>query len=70
LKDIPLIGFLFSSEDTEQRAVETIFILTPTISTGGRPREDVLKAIQRKHELDSPADLGVILTDPLGFKAH
>ncbi|MCP4256811.1 MAG: type II and III secretion system protein, partial [Planctomycetes bacterium] len=30
LKDIPILGFLFSGEDTEQRAVETVFVLTPT----------------------------------------
>jgi type II secretory pathway component GspD/PulD (secretin) len=52
LKDIPLIGFLFSSEDTEQRAVETIFILTPTISTNGRPKEEVMKEVKRIHEPD------------------
>jgi len=50
LKDIPLIGFLFSSEDIESRAVETIFILTPTISTDGGPTEEVMKQIQRIHE--------------------
>ncbi len=50
LRDIPLIGFLFSSEDTEMRAVETIFILTPTISTGGRPTAQVMKEVRKKHE--------------------
>ena len=53
LKDLPLIGFLFSSEDTESRAVETIFILTPTISTDGRPTEEVMKNIQIIHEPES-----------------
>jgi len=53
LKDIPLLGFLFSSEDTESRAVETIFILTPTISTDGRPTEEVMKQVQKIHEPDS-----------------
>jgi len=53
LKDIPLIGFLFSSEDTEQRAVETIFILTPTISTDGRPTEEVMKQVHKSHEPES-----------------
>ena len=53
LKDLPLIGFLFSSEDTEQRAVETIFILTPTISTDGRPTEEVMKNIQIIHDPES-----------------
>ena len=69
LKDIPLIGFLFSSEDTEQRAVETIFILTPTISTNGRPREEVMSEVQRKHEPDSPGGLGEMISDPFGLKA-
>lgn len=54
LRDLPLIGFLFSSEDTEMRAVETIFILTPTISDYGRPRAEVMKEIQRKHEPPTP----------------
>jgi type II secretory pathway component GspD/PulD (secretin) len=53
LKDLPLIGFLFSSEDTESRAVETIFILTPTISTDGRPTEEVMKNVQIIHEPES-----------------
>lgn len=53
LKDLPLIGFLFSSEDTESRAVETIFILTPTISTDGRPTEEVMKNIQIIHDPES-----------------
>ena len=53
LKDLPLIGFLFSSEDTESRAVETIFILTPTISTNGGPTKDVMKQVKRIHEPES-----------------
>jgi hypothetical protein len=70
LKDIPLIGFLFSGEDTEKRAVETIFILTPTISTGGRPKQDVMTEIQRKHDPTTPTNLSDIMTDPFGFKAR
>jgi hypothetical protein len=70
LKDIPILGYLFSSEDTEQRAVETVFILTPTISTNGRPKEEVMKEISRKHEPDSPHGLGEMITDPFGFKAR
>jgi len=69
LKDIPIIGYLFSSEDTEHRAVETIFILTPTISTDGAPKEQVMSEIQRKHEPDSPTGLGEMITDPFGLKA-
>ena len=70
LKDIPIIGFLFSSEDTEQRAVETIFILTPSISTNGRPKEEVMKEVSRRHEQPSPSGLGDAITDPFGFKAR
>jgi Flp pilus assembly secretin CpaC len=53
LKDIPILGFLFSGEDTESRAVETIFILTPTISTNGRPTEEVMKDVKKIHEPES-----------------
>jgi len=70
LKDIPLLGYLFSSEDTEQRAVETLFILTPTISTDGRTKESVMKEIQRKHEPDASSELEDMITDPFGFKAR
>lgn len=34
LKDLPIIGVLFSSKDFEERATEVIFILTPSISSG------------------------------------
>jgi hypothetical protein len=60
LKDLPLIGMLFSGRDFEERAVETIFILTPTISSGGIPRDEMTKEVERKHE--PPA--GNSLTDP------
>jgi Flp pilus assembly secretin CpaC len=70
LKDLPLIGFLFSGEDTEQRAVETVFILTPTISTNGRPREEIMAEIKRKHEsTPSTKDLTDMITDPFGINA-
>lgn len=69
LKDIPLIGFLFSGEDTEQRAVETVFILTPTISTNGRSREEIMAEIRRKHEA-TPSAKGIadMIMDPFGIK--
>jgi len=70
LKDIPIIGFLFSGEDIEERAVETVFILTPTISTGGIPNEEMIQVIQRKHEPARPQSLGEMITDPFGFKAR
>ncbi len=49
LKDIPIIGVLFSSKDFEERGKEVLFILTPTISTGGIPNEEMVADIQRKH---------------------
>ena len=61
LKDLPLIGVLFSGRDFEERAVETIFILTPTFSSGGIPRDEMTKEVERKHE--SPG--GNSFTDPL-----
>jgi type II secretory pathway component GspD/PulD (secretin) len=71
LKDLPLIGFLFSGEDTEQRAVETVFILTPTISTNGRPREEIMAEVKRKHaSTPSPSSLSDIITDPFGINAR
>jgi general secretion pathway protein D len=54
LKDIPLLGYLFSSEDTESRAVETIFILTPTISTDGKPTKQVMEQVRQIHKPKSP----------------
>jgi len=70
LKDIPILGFLFSSEDTEKRAVETLFVLTPSISTDGRPKKEIMREVQRKHEPDTPGGLGEMITDPFGFKAR
>ncbi len=70
LKDIPLIGFLFSGEDTEQRAVETVFILTPTYSTGGRPKKEVMEEIKKKHESSSTESLQDTISDIFDGKSH
>ncbi|MBC8472306.1 MAG: hypothetical protein H8D56_22830 [Planctomycetes bacterium] len=69
LKDIPLIGFLFSGEDTEKRAVETVFILTPTYSTGGRPKQEIMGEIRKKHAPASPTALQEAITDFFGDKS-
>ena len=69
LKDIPLLGFLFSGEDTEKRAVETVFILTPTYSTGGRPKQEIMAEIRRKHAPASPSALQEAITDFFGDKS-
>ena len=71
LKDIPIIGFLFSGEDTEERAVETVFILTPVISTNGRPQEEVLAEIKRRHSTESSSQsFSETITDPFGTAAR
>jgi flagellar biosynthesis GTPase FlhF len=69
LKDIPILGFLFSGEDTEERAVETVFVLTPTYSTGGRPKQEIMKEIRRKHAPASPGALQEAITDFFGDKS-
>jgi len=70
LKDIPLLGFLFSGEDTEQRAVETVFILTPTYSTSGRPKQEVMEEVRKKHEPASPRTLQGTIDDIFKDKSN
>lgn len=67
LKDLPLIGFLFSSKDYEERAVETIFILTPTISDGGIPNREMVEKITERHAPPiPPGELYNKVQKPLG----
>jgi len=70
LKDIPVVGVLFSGRDFEERVVETIFILTPTISTGGIPKQEMVEDIKRKHEPPTSPGLGKAITDPFGLGAR
>ncbi len=71
LKDIPLLGILFSSKDFEHRAKEVLFILTPTISHGGIPNEDMVADIQRKHRRVKSGDSLIdSIKDPFGAKAY
>lgn len=71
MKDIPLVGILFSSKDFEERAIETTFILTPTISSGGIPNRRMVEEIRKKHAApDYPADLQDIMLDPLGMESR
>ena len=70
LKDIPLLGILFSSKDFEERAKEVVFIITPSISSGGIPHKDMVEQIRRKHEPPvSPETLQEAITDPSGLEA-
>ena len=50
LQDIPLLGILFSSKDFEERATEVMFIITPSISSGGIPNKEMIENIREKHE--------------------
>ncbi|RKY06699.1 MAG: hypothetical protein DRP66_08265, partial [Planctomycetota bacterium] len=70
LKEIPLLGVLFSSKDFEERAKEILFIITPTISTGGLPNKDIVADIQRKHTPVKNSDLIENLKDPFGSGAY
>ncbi len=71
LKDIPLLGILFSSKDFEERAKEIIFIITPSISTGGIPNKEMVEEIKRKHEPPIvPKGLHETILDPFGFGAR
>jgi Flp pilus assembly secretin CpaC len=69
LKDIPVLGLLFSGRDFEERVVETIFILTPTISTGGIPNKEMVEKVKRKHRTPTSDGLDEIIADPFGFEA-
>jgi len=69
LKDIPVLGILFSGRDFEERVVETIFILTPTISTGGIPNKEMVEKVKRKHRTPTSGGLDEIIADPFGLEA-
>lgn len=71
LKDIPIIGVLFSSKDAEERATETIFILTPTISTGGRPNSEMVDIVRKKQLRRGPtSDIYEEAINPLGHQGR
>lgn len=70
-KDIPIFGVFFSSKDFEEKGTEIIFILTPTISSGGRDNSEVVADIRRKHESHSyKTEFGDWIADPLGTKIY
>jgi hypothetical protein len=70
-KDLPIIGILFSSKDFEEKATEIIFILTPSISSGGIEYEDAADMVRKKFETpDYESDIDEIVTDPLGTEAY
>lgn len=70
LKDIPVIGLFFSSKDFEERAKETIFVLTPSVSAGGVPNREMVETLRAAHEPPVPSEtLREAIADPFGFKA-
>ncbi|OHB63020.1 MAG: hypothetical protein A2Y77_10755 [Planctomycetes bacterium RBG_13_62_9] len=70
LKDIPVLSLLFSGRDFEERATEVIFILTPSISTGGRPNKDIVEVMRERHASPMTQSLQETVMDPLGTKAR
>jgi len=70
LKDIPGLNLLFSGRDFEERATEIIFIITPTISTGGRSNKDMVEMLREKHSSPMTQGLHEAVMDPLGMRAR
>lgn len=50
LKDLPIVGILFSSKDYEEKATEIIYILTPSISSGSIPYAEAAQIVRSKYE--------------------
>jgi Flp pilus assembly secretin CpaC len=70
LKDIPVLNLLFSGRDFEERAKEVIFIITPTISSGGVPNQEVVDMLRERHQSPMTQALHEQVMDPLGLKAR
>jgi len=70
LKDIPFLNLLFSGRDFEERATETIFILTPTISVGGQPNRGIVDMLRERHRSPMTQGLHEQLFDPLATRAR
>ncbi len=70
LKDIPLLNLLFSGRDFEERAKEVIFIITPTVSTGGTPNEEMMEMLRERHASPMTQNLQEKVMDPLGLRAR
>ncbi|MHC4068850.1 MAG: hypothetical protein ACYSR8_04630 [Planctomycetota bacterium] len=65
LKDIPVLGILFSSKDAEEKATEVVFILTPSISSGGIEYAKMIEDVKRKMAPpEYEIGLSEMLTDP------
>lgn len=65
-KDLPIIGTLFSSKDFEENATEIIYILTPSISSGGVPYTEMADMIRQKHRTpEYDTNLDELVADPM-----
>ncbi|MHC4482477.1 MAG: type II secretion system protein GspD [Planctomycetota bacterium] len=70
-KDIPILGILFSSKDLEEKATEVVFILTPSISSGGIEYTEMMEDMRQKHAKPKyETGLHETLTDPFGAAAY
>lgn len=71
LKDLPLLGILFSSKDFEEKGTEIIFILTPSVSSGGVENAKMVKKIRSKYaEPQYRKGMTAEMIGPLGKDAY
>ncbi|HUT29661.1 MAG TPA: hypothetical protein VMX13_07710 [Sedimentisphaerales bacterium] len=71
LKDIPVLGILFSSKDYEEKATEVIFVLTPSISAGGVEYAKMVEYMRNKRAKPKyEKGLQETLTDPFGAATY
>lgn len=67
LKDLPILGVFFSSKDFEEKGTEIIFILTPSISSGGVENSQIVEDIRSKYEEpEYRKGFADVITGPLG----
>lgn len=65
-KDLPIIGTFFSSKDFEENATEIVFILTPSISSGGVHYTEMADMIRQKHRTpEYDTNLDELVADPM-----
>lgn len=71
LKDLPIIGILFSSKDFEEKGTEIFFILTPSVSSGSRDHRQTAGEIRTRFA-DPEIKQGFkdFFTDPLGSSSY
>lgn len=71
LKDIPILGTLFSSKDFEEKATEIVFILTPSVSSGSIPYGQAAQMVRDKYQTpEYGSTLEEIVSDPTGSRVY